>query len=153
MPCSAVSLRLPLGAAAAPPRRCQAPEAADARSGPAAHPEPDGRGLRGAGRVASAAPRCSAPVTTVQVKLGVRSPIRSGRGPRGPSCPHAIPEPGRRDAQPERRGSSCFSSPDRRQPSHDPAAVSSCLRSLRGSAPCAKISRDFLQGSRMAGST
>lgn len=94
----------PLGAAAAEERRlCRAPEAADARSGPAAHPEQGSRGLKGA------APRCSAPVTAAQVKRGHRLPNRpSPELPGEPRCPHATPEQGQRHSLPKRpRSTSC----------------------------------------------
>lgn len=55
----------PLGAAAALPRRCRAPEAADARSGPAAHPGPGRpRPETGAGRGGERGRRRAAPLGT-----------------------------------------------------------------------------------------
>lgn len=69
---------LPSGAAAAlgrRPRQRRAPRAGAARLGPAAHPEPGGRGLEGAGRRAGGAPCRSAHLSQpaqAQVKLGGR---------------------------------------------------------------------------------
>lgn len=69
---------LPSGAAAAlgrRPRQRRAPRAGAAQLGPAAHPEPGGRGLEGAGRRAGGAPRRSAHLSQpaqAQVKLGGR---------------------------------------------------------------------------------
>lgn len=110
-PCSATSLRLPLGAAAAEERRCQAPEAADARWGPAAHPEPGGRGLRGAGLGASErAQRRAALHLSRMPRWSTATAHRSDpdAAPLGSHCPHATPEPGQPDTQPERhRGTRC----------------------------------------------
>jgi hypothetical protein len=122
----------PLGAAAAPPRRCQAPEAADVRSGPAAHPEPGGRGLRGAGRGASAAPRS---LCTCHGRPGKSRRASAHRGAaRGDRAVHTI-LPSRVGGPHSPRSAAVRAAPHQSGPSPAAAPPPSAAASARYAAP------------------
>lgn len=145
----------PLGAAAAEDRRlCRAPEAANARSGPAAHPEQGSRGLKGAGRAGGGGKRgrrraagtchgrpgeARSPLTDPPQPGAPRGAALSARNARAGSAALAAQEAPRHELFP----------PDqRRLHGRAPAALASCHRSRRGSSLCAKVSRDFPLRSR-----